>query len=139
MGHKLLIVFGFTASLHAAVDFSKLDHLIEVIKAPRQGLSQEEITTISDPFWRIPPKAVQKKKIKKKVQIYKKRAPKKIVFRLYALFDNRAKINNRWYTKGAKIGNYRLIRIDPLKKMVVLRYKHHEIRLFLPRTKKLIK
>lgn len=115
--------------------YSDIDALIEKVKVQRVGLSPTQIAILKNPF-------IDEKKLKKVIKIQKiKKARKKqrIVYRLSSIFDNRAKINGRWYRVGAKVGRYRLAFIDSIKGFVVLKNKNRSLTLFLHRKSKKIK
>ncbi len=133
MGHKLLIaLFGcILITLSAKSQFEDIDKLIEKIKIPRHGLTKEQIAKLKNPF--IDQRTLKKIVIKQKIINKLKR--KKFTLRLLSIFDNRAKINDRWYKIGDKIGSYRLSYIDPDQAFVILKAKGKQLRLFLHKHK----
>ncbi len=115
--------------------YPDIDKLIEKVKVQREGLEQKEIQKLKNPF-------IDEKKLTKIIKIEKKkRAFKKIhhkkVYRLYAIFDDRAKINGRWYRKGSRVGSYKLIAIEG--KRVLLKRGKRTLTLFLHTKSKKIK
>ncbi len=132
MGHKLLIaLFGCILTLSANNQFEDIDKLIEKIKIPRHGLTKEQIAKLKNPF--IDQRTLKKIVIKQKIIKMKR---KKFTLRLLSIFDNRAKINGRWYKIGDKIGSYWLTYIDPNRAFVLLRAKGKQLRLFLHKHKR---
>lgn len=130
MGNKLLIIalaswmLGMVAV--ANDDLAKIDSFVEKIKVEREGLDPAIIKTISDPFY------YNKEFLAKKQQeLAKIQAP---AYRLYSIFNNRAKINGKWYILGDKVGSYRLANIS--QESAVLRRGNQTLTLFVPKTKK---
>lgn len=131
MGHKLLIVIlACTLAVGAKSKFEDIDQLIEKVKVQRQGLTKEQIAKLKNPF--IDQQTLKKVVIKQKIIKAKK---KRFVLRLLSIFNDRAKINDRWYKVGAKIGSYRLSYIDPNHAFVILSAKGKQLRLFLHKRK----
>ncbi len=131
MGHKLLmIIVACTLMAGAKSKFEDIDRLIEKVKVQRQGLTKEQIAKLKNPF--IDQRTLKKIVIEQKIVKAKK---KRFVLRLLSIFNDRAKINGRWYKKGAKIGPYRLSYIDPNHAYVILQTKHKQLRLFLRKRK----
>ena len=131
MGNKILIILYIPLLLIASTSYPDIDRLIEKVKVRREGLSQEEIKQLKDPF--IDEQKLKKIVIKHKIKKIKK---KKIYLHLQSIFNNKVKINTKWYKLGAKIGNYRIIRIDYKHQSVLLRSNKKLLRLFLAKRKK---
>ena len=135
MGNKLLI-FCLPLILLAANRYPDIDNLIEKVKIRRHGLAESEIQVLKDPF-------IDETKLKKIVIKQKKlhgRKKQKTHLRLVSIFNNRIKINSKWYTLGAKIvGGYRIVRIDYNKKRVILKKGKKILKLYLTKRKKRFK
>ncbi len=125
-----MIIVACTLAAGAKSKFEDIDRLIEKIKIQRQGLTKEQIVELRNPF--IDQQTLKKIVIKQKIVKTKK---KKFILHLLSIFNDRAKINGRWYKKGAKIGSYRLSYIDPNHAYVILQTKHKQLRLFLRKQK----
>ena len=134
MGNKLLILCAFFVTLLFG-DFKEIDNYINQIKQKRVGLSSIEIAKLKNPF--ITEKKI-KKLIKKYKVVYKKRTRRLI---LQSIFDDKVKINYRWYKKGQRIGKYKIATIYPKEGYVILLSKNSMIKLFVhhKRYKKLIR
>lgn len=78
------------------------DTLFDAINTKRFGLDDIAFKKMKDPFVRLPQKTSPKSS---------KTSPKKPIFRLHAIMENRAKINQSWVKKGDKINNYRLTKL----------------------------
>ncbi|SMC09633.1 hypothetical protein [Nitratiruptor tergarcus] len=128
MGYKLLIFVTFFSSfILANTQYPDIDRLIEQVKTKRVGLSKKEIEKLQNPF--INEKKLQK--IIKKQKVAKKKPKRRIHLKLYSIFNNRAKINGKWYTIGNTIYGYRLVKIDKGKKRVILFKKKRMLVLYL--------
>ena len=107
MGHKILIK-AFILSiltvqmLFASTDIEIIDKLIKEIKKKRIGLSEKDIKNPFESYIKNSSKKEQRSSIAKKVQTTK------IEFRLNAIINNKAKINNKWYKIGSSIDNYKI-------------------------------
>ncbi|BCD60280.1 MULTISPECIES: hypothetical protein [unclassified Nitratiruptor] len=128
MGNKLLITLLFTLALLANSQFKGIDDLIVKIKQKRVGLSPIVINNIPNPF-------VDEKKLNQLAKKNKILTKRRHILRLYAIFQDRAKINGRWYTIGSKIGSYTIRSIKPDKGVVYLLSKHRTVRLYLQKKK----
>ncbi|WP_281950834.1 hypothetical protein [Nitrosophilus kaiyonis] len=133
MGNKLLIsiliiFFGFS-SLYANEELKKIDSLIAKIKVKRVGIDSKNIKKLKDPFYYEKKYKVERiKKLKRKYKHY---------YRLYAILNDKAKINRRWYKIGSKVGIYRLYKI--CDNCVKLRKGNKVLTLFIPRKSRKIK
>jgi len=107
-------------------DLKRFDSLFEEISKKRKGINKAVINALKDPF-------VYKKEIKRIVQTKNgkviKTTPKKRVLKLLAIFNNKAKINGKWYRVNQKIDNYKLLKIR--KNSVILRDGGRRITLYL--------
>ncbi len=134
MGNKLLIlvvaasvICGF-AFAQSDPELQKIDTLIEKIKIKRVGISNDEIKKLKDPFYYDKEFRTERlKKIRKRGRYY----------RLYAVFNDKAKINGKWYKKGSKIGPYRLAKI--CGNCVKLVSPKRVLTLYIPKKSKKIK
>jgi len=88
--------------LFASTDIEIIDELIKEIKKKRIGLSEKDIKNPFESYIKNSSKKEQRSSIAKKVQTTK------IEFRLNAIINNKAKINNKWYKIGSSIDNYKI-------------------------------
>jgi hypothetical protein len=104
MGNKLLVLIALPMFLIASnlpsIDKKYLSDIVAKIKKARKGLSKREIKRLRNPFYIK--KTPKKETIKIIPKIYKK------TYRLYAIINNRVKINGKWYKIGEKIDEYRI-------------------------------
>lgn len=133
MGNKLLItlflIFFGISSLYSNEELKKIDSLIEKIKVKRVGIDSKKIKKLKDPFfYEKEYKAERIKKLKRKYKRY---------YRLYAILNDKAKINRRWYKIGSKVGAYRLT--DICDNCVKLKKGRKVLTLFIPRKSRKIK
>ncbi len=109
MGNKLLKIFLpffiICTYSQAQSELKKIDEIIEKIKIKRAGISNDEIKNLKDPFYY---KNGYKKSIKRKN--YKNRTISSR-YKLYAILNEKAKINGKWYKLGSKIKGYKLYKI----------------------------
>ncbi len=107
-------------------DLKRFDSLFEQISKKRSGINQAVINSLKDPF-------VYKREIKKIAKTKNgktvKEVPKKAALRLLAIFNRKAKINDKWYRERDRVGNYKILRIK--ENFVVLRDGGKTIKLFL--------
>ncbi len=107
-------------------DIKRFDSIFNEISKKRNGLNSATINAVKDPF-------VYKREIKKIVKTKNgktvKEKPKKAILKLFAIFNNKAKINGKWYRVRQKVGNYKVLRIN--KNSVILRDGGKRITLFL--------
>ncbi len=130
MGNKLLIIALSALFAWSNSQYPEIDKLIEKVKVKREGLKSEEIKKLKNPF------VSEKKLIKiiKKTEIAKKTAKKRVYYKLYSIFNDKAKINGRWYKIGSKVGSYRLVSIN--SNSVLLRKRNRQLRLYLSKRKR---
>ena len=131
MGNKLLIAC-LPLLLVASQKYPDIDKLIEKVKVQRRGLSPEVIKKLKDPFI----DEVKLKKIVIKQKILKKIKKQKLHLRLESIFNDRVKINARWYKVGSKVAGYQIVKIDYDKKSVLLKKGNKHLRLYLVKRKK---
>ncbi|NPA81426.1 MAG: hypothetical protein GXO31_02335 [Epsilonproteobacteria bacterium] len=109
-------------------DLQRFDNIFNEIGKKRVGIRESIIDEIKDPF-------VYKKEIKKIAKSAKgsgksgKTTPKKKVLKLLAIFNDKVKINGKWYRLHQKIGEYRISKIA--KGYVILRDRSEKIKLYL--------
>lgn len=133
MGNKLLIllsllIFGFSSSF-ANSETEKIDSLIEKIKIKRVGIDSKSIKKLKDPFYYD--KEYKAERVKKLYKKYRR------TYRLYAILNNKAKINSRWYKLGSRVGSYKLV--DICTNCVRLKRGRKVLTLYIPRKSKKIK
>ncbi len=130
MGHKLLIIILLGGTILAKSPYPDIDQLIEKVKQKRVGLDPQKIKKLKNPF-------VNEKKlikiIKKKIEKEIKKKKRKI-FRLQAIFNDRAKINGRWYKLGSKIEGFKIVAIR--ENYVILQRGNKTLKLFLHKKRK---
>ncbi len=114
---------------YAQSKYPDIDRLIEQVKYKRVGLSQTQIAHLKNPF--IDEKKLQKIILKQKIIRHIKR--RRTTFYLASILNDRAKINGRWYSVGAKVGSYRLSYVDPLDGYVILKNRRRSLRLYMHR------
>lgn len=134
MGNKLLIAL-LPLMLIASQKYPEIDKLIEKVKVRREGLAPSVIEKLKDPFI----DEVKLKKIVIKQKILKKLKKRKLHLRLESIFNNRVKINTKWYKVGSKVAGYRIVKIDYNKKSVLLKSGKKLLKLYLIKRKKRFK
>jgi len=114
MGYKLLIK-AFILSIitvktvYASRDFELIDKLVREIKKERTGLNEKELKNIKNPFVCYIKNSSKKEK---KSFLVKSSQIKNRDFRLNAIINNKAKINNKWYKIGSNIDNYKIVLLN---------------------------
>ena len=77
------------------------DDMFNAINTPRKGLNDSNISKLNDPFL-----------VQKAFKItLDTNASSDETLKLHAIFNDRAKINSKWYKTGEKIGDYTLKKI----------------------------
>ncbi|NPA28833.1 MAG: hypothetical protein GXO33_01450 [Epsilonproteobacteria bacterium] len=110
MGNQLLIKVALAATgtallLYAQSPLEKIDRLINQIKQPRKGLTHKEILASFDPFVHSD---------NNKTISVKKPAPKpRRKFTLTAVFNDRVKLNGKWYKQGDRLYGYIIAKVTP--------------------------
>jgi hypothetical protein len=98
---KKIIILCFGLLFVFADETNQITNLIKQIN--KKQFEYKEITTIYDPF-------VSVKKINGKLHLPKATSKQiKKVYRLEVIFQNKAKINGKWYKNNDKIGKYKII------------------------------
>lgn len=128
---RLLLIFLFITQTFASDKIKEIDNIIEKIKTRRVGISKEAIKELKDPFF------LSKKE--KKLYENKKRVAKskRVNFKLYAIFNNKAKINSKWYKIGNKIKGFTLYKV--CNNCVKLKRNKRVVTLFLNKKSSKIK
>ncbi len=128
----ILILFVFVGISFAGVE-SKSDQVGKInaqrynkifkeISKKRVGVANEVLNKVRSPF--VSNMVYQR--IKNKISSVKR---KRIIFTLFGILNNEAKINKKWYKIKDKVYGYRLIRIK--NNSVILKNKRKKIELFL--------
>ncbi len=94
-------IFASDSNLNLGNDTAKYDKIFEQISQTRVGIDSKEINKIKNPFIVIYKNKLDSNGTKKR----------KIVYKLEAIFDNKAMINGKWYKKYSKIGVYKLAKV----------------------------
>lgn len=135
MGYKLLkttiLLFLLINFSYGNSDLKKIDNLIDKIKVKRVGLNSSEIKILKDPF-HYNKKAI----LKGKKRIYKRHFYKHY-YRLYAIINDKAKIDGKWYKIGSQIGKYKLYNI--CHNCVKLKKREKMLTLYIPKKNRKIK
>ncbi len=108
-----------SSSLILGNDIKDYDKIFEKISETRIGIKPKEIDKIKNPFIVIYKHRTDSNKTKKP----------KIIYKLNAIFNNRAMINKKWYRRYSKIGRYKLIKIK--KNSVLLKSTNTSKELFI--------
>ncbi len=116
-------------------DLQRFDSIFNEIGKKREGIKDVLINQIPDPF-------IYERKIKKIAKNAKasKNASKKEVkkeLKLLAIFNNKVKINDKWYRLHQKIGEYRISKIA--NGYVILANRYKKIKLALRKRDEKIK
>jgi len=109
-----------------AQTITKMDLESKIERLKKQRATNLKFNLIN-PF-----KKIEKKETPKIVKQQPKYKPKTIIkpkirktdFELYSIFNDKAKINENWYSLGDFIGNYKLVKIE--KESVVLQQQNIE-------------
>ncbi len=127
----LLLMIGiiFNSTILIADNMSWVNEQLKAIKPKRIGISDQEISLIKDPFIFLKKKDDKKKKQKKKasfstapVMVPQVEEPVFRDFKLYAIMNKTALINNKWYKKGEKVHGFTLVKVN-LTQVVLRRGK----------------
>jgi len=130
---KLLILFAFLSSFlwSSSLSSAEITEMISKIKEERVGISIDKLESTVNPFLVI--------KIKKEENLTKEEVPliKEVIvepsYSLDAILNHAVFINKKWYKKGSKIGQYKLVYIG--KNTVTLRSREKEKILSLKKKK----
>ena len=102
---------------NSQAEMEHYDQLFSAINEQRKGLSESELKSLSDPFLRI------------KTTNHDNNGSLDETFDLQAIFNNKAKINGKWYQAKDNVGEYELASIK--SKSVTLINKDEKIDLNL--------
>ena len=109
----------FSLIMAGSISPDKITKMIEEIKEERVGIKIEKLETTVNPF-------IIKKKVEENLT---KDAPPviieevvEVVYTLEAILNHAAFINKKWYKKGSKIDDYRVVNIN--KNSVTLKSSH---------------
>ena len=115
----LLILCSVSLADNAQAEIEYYDQLFSVINEQRKGLNESDLKVLSDPFLIV----------KQKTIINMENNSSTNLFNLQAIFNNKAKINGKWYQVKDKIDEYELSNIQ--SKSVTLINKDDKIDLNL--------
>ncbi len=112
---KLLLLFlTLSWTLFAQTNREWIDTMVDSIAQSRQGVDTTLLSSLKDPF--VTQEQLEEAPLSKpsNARTYSASKPKSSnqALVLSAIFNNRAKINNNWYTIGDSIGNYTLKKIE---------------------------
>ena len=113
----LLMLYSVSLANNSQVEMEHYDQLFNTINEQRKGLSESELKSLSDPFLKI--KAIN----------HDNNGSLDEIFDLQAIFNNKAKINGKWYQAKDNVGEYELASIK--SKSVTLINKDEKIDLNL--------
>lgn len=102
---------------NSQAEMEHYDQLFSAINEQRKGLSESELKSLSDPFLKI------------KTTNHDNNGSLDETFDLQAIFNNKAKINGKWYQAKDNVGEYELASIK--SKSVTLINKDEKIDLNL--------
>ncbi len=137
------IVIVYTLTLYFLYSYSlspkEITKMISKIKEERVGISITKLDTTSNPFIIVQAKKEENltKGAKKVPHIYIPPVIVEPTYRLDAILNHAVFINKKWYKKGSKIGEYRVIYIG--KKSVVLKSPEKKKKTLYLKKKKYIK
>ncbi len=99
----LFLVSTLSANHSSIEEETKMyDALFDAINTKRFGLGESAFKILKDPFFALPQKSPSEES---------KAEPNIIIYRLHAIIENQAKINQNWVKKGEKINDYRLVKL----------------------------
>jgi hypothetical protein len=113
----LLMVCSASLANNSQAEMEHYDQLFNAINEQRKGLSESELKSLSDPF------------LKLKTINHDNNSSFDDTFDLQAIFNNKAKINGKWYQAKDRVGEYELTNIKT--KSVTLINKDEKIDLNL--------
>ncbi|NLY03563.1 MAG: hypothetical protein GXZ15_01780 [Campylobacter sp.] len=98
----IITIISLVTFIYGTSDFSKHDAKFDSLSQKRDGLTNQEINSLPNPFT---------KKNNDQVSI-RDIAPSELIGKeLTAIIANKAKINNSWHILGDYIGSYRIMSI----------------------------
>ena len=113
----LLMLCSASLANNSQAEMEHYDQLFSAINEQRKGLSDSELKSLSDPF------------LKLKTINHDNNSSFDDTFDLQAIFNNKAKINGKWYQAKDRVGEYELTNIKT--KSVTLINKDEKIDLNL--------
>ena len=99
------------------------DKFFQEIGEKRVGVDEKIIDSVKNPF------IIKKIEVVVKDSNGTRKIVKKDIYKLSAIFNNKAKINGKWYNIGDEIGNFKLKTIKT--KSVVIADEHYKKELFI--------
>lgn len=113
----ILMLYSVSLANNSQAEMEHYDQLFSAINEQRKGLSESELKSLSDPFLKI------------KTTNHDNNGSLDETFDLQAIFNNKAKINGKWYQAKDNVGEYELASIK--SKSVTLINKDEKIDLTL--------
>ena len=113
----ILMLCSVSLANNSQTEMEHYDQLFSAINEQRKGLSESELKSLSDPFLKI------------KTTNHDNNGSLDETFDLQAIFNNKAKINGKWYQAKDNVGEYELASIK--SKSVTLINKDEKIDLNL--------
>ena len=113
----VLMLCSVSLANNSQAEMEHYDQLFSAINEQRKGLSEPELKSLSDPFLKI------------KTTNHDNNGSMDETFDLQAIFNNKAKINGKWYQAKDNVGEYELASIK--SKSVTLINKDEKIDLNL--------
>jgi len=113
----ILMLCSVSLANNSQAEMEHYDQLFSAINEQRKGLSESELKSLSDPFLKI-----------KNIN-HDNNSSLDETFDLQAIFNNKAKINGKWYQAKDNVGEYELASIK--SKSVTLINKDEKIDLNL--------
>ena len=113
----ILMLCSVSLANNSQAEMEHYDQLFSAINEQRKGLSELELKSLSDPFLKI------------KNTNHDNNGSFDDTFDLQAIFNNKAKINGKWYQAKDRVGEYELANIK--SKSVTLINKDEKIDLNL--------
>ena len=113
----ILVLCSVSLANNSQAEMEHYDQLFSAINEQRKGLSESELKSLSDPFLKI------------KTTNHDNNGSLDETFDLQAIFNNKAKINGKWYQAKDNVGEYELASIK--SKSVTLINKDEKIDLNL--------
>ncbi len=114
---SILMLCSVSLANNSQAEMEHYDQLFSAINEQRKGLSESELKSLSDPFLKI------------KTTNHDNNGSLDETFDLQAIFNNKAKINGKWYQAKDSVGEYELASIK--SKSVTLINKDEKIDLNL--------
>lgn len=100
----IALLFSFIYLGAAPIDKNVYDGKFDSLTKPREGLSNEQIMEVKDPFYTNRSNNLDAEQMAAEEDT--------LGYKLQGIMDSKAKINSKWYDLGDNIGSYKLIQID---------------------------